>query len=514
MSGPQAAARVAKLRTGIPGIDFLTHGGLPEGRTCVVSGTAGSGKTILALHFLAAGIAEGQPGVFVTFEEPAEDLRRNVGSFGWDLAAWERGGRLAIIDATPDPATEEALAVGDYDLGGLVSRIAHAAGRVGARRIALDSLGSLFAQFTDHGIVRREIRRILSSLRPLGLTGLATSERVAEYGAVGRFGVEEFVADGVIILRNTLTEMRRRRTVEVLKMRGSAHAKGEHPFIILDGVGVEVIPLSALRLDPPASDVRRPTGIPELDAMCGGGFFENSIVIVSGATGTGKTLLATYFLGALPDEGPALMVAYEEGREQITRNARNWGLDLGPLLTSGQLRIECRYPEAAGLEDHLVHIKQLVDAHTPSRLVIDSLSALERIASDKSFREFAIDLTAFLKQHSVLTLLTTTTPTLTGGASLTNTHISTIADGIILLRHVELYGELQRGLAVLKMRGSDVDRRIREIIVSGEGLRIGEPIRNVAGVLSGNLTYILDDQSGFTRMAPRGPAEGGDGHPS
>ncbi len=225
--------------------------------------------------------------------------------------------------------------------------------------------------------------------------------------------------------------------------------------------------------------------------MCGGGFFRDSIILVSGATGTGKTLMTTEFIaGGVHSHDRCLLLAFEESREQFFRNASGWGHDFEQMERDNRLRVVCEYPETAGLEDHLVNIQSQIEAFRPNRLAIDSLSALERISSLRGFREFVIGLTSFIKQHEITGLFTATTPTLTGGASITEAHISTITDSIILLRYVEMYGEMRRGLTVLKMRGSMHEKDIREFLIDGRGLHIGKPFRNVTGILTGNPSYV------------------------
>ena len=286
---------VVKLETGIPGFDDITMGGLPKGRTTLVSGTAGSAKTVLAAQFLVQGIRSGQGGVFVTFEESPDDLRRNLAGFGWDVQQWEEEGRWIFVDASPDPG-EKPLIVGEYDLGALAAQIADAVHEVKAQRVVMDSLGAIFGRFPDTTILRYELFRIASALKKFEVTSIITAERTEEYGAIARHGVEEFVADNVIILRQVLEEEKCRRTIQVLKFRGTIHKKGEYPFTILPRDGIVVIPLSAIELKQKSSVVRITSGNPELDAICGGGFFRDSIILVSGATGTGKTLLVNEFV--------------------------------------------------------------------------------------------------------------------------------------------------------------------------------------------------------------------------
>jgi circadian clock protein KaiC len=478
---------IEKLETRIDGFDHIAVGGLPKGRTTLFAGTSGSAKTVFATQFLAEGIKKfDEGGVFVTFEESVDALRRNSVSLGFDIAAWERAGKWAFIDASPKAFSELEI-VGAFNLDGLLIRIKEAIRRTGASRLCMDSVGSLFHQFRDSATIRTELLNIVHALNNLGVTTVLTTERTEEYGPIARYGVEEFVADNVVILRNVLDEEKRRRTIEILKFRGTNHLKGEFPFTILPGRGIVVIPLSALELKQKSTSDRVSSGVPELDKMCGGGFFRDSIVLLSGATGTGKTLTATQFLAVgAKNRERCLFLAFEESREQLFRNARGWGIDFDQLEKEGFLRVICLYPEIQGLEDHLIAIKSTLEEFKPNRLAVDSLSALERVASLKSFREFVIGLTSFIKQQQVAGLLTATTPTLQGGTSVTETHISTITDTIILLRYVEIFGEMRRGITVLKMRGSSHDKNIREFSITEQGMQIGRPFRGVSGILSGS----------------------------
>jgi len=481
---------IEKLKTGIPGFDLISDGGLPKYRTTLISGTSGSAKTVLACQFLAEGIKRaGEKGVFITFEESPTDIRKNMRGFGWDIERWESEGKWAFVDASPEPG-EMALVVGEYDLGALIARIEHAVNKVGAKRAAMDSLGAIFTQFADSAMVRAELFRIVSALKTMNITALLTAERTQEYGDIARYGVEEFVTDNVMILRNVLDDEKRRRTIEILKFRGTFHHKGEFPFTVVSGEGVVIIPLSALELKQKSSDTRVPSGNAELDKMCDGGFFRDSIILVSGATGTGKTLMATEFIaGGLANSEKCLLFAFEESQEQLFRNASGWGHDFDQQYKSGRLRVVCAYPETAGLEDHLIRMKAIIAEFKPNRIAIDSLSALERVSTTKGFREFVISLTSFTKHQEIVGLFTSVTPSLMGGTSVTEAHVSTITDSIILLRYVELFGEMQRGITVLKMRGSMHDKEIRRFNIDGKGLHIGKAFRNVTGILTGQPVY-------------------------
>jgi circadian clock protein KaiC len=488
LNGHRALERCS---TGIPGLDMISLGGLPQKRTTLVSGSAGSGKTILAAQFLAQGIMKkNEPGVFVTFEESPDAIRQNLISLGWDIASWEAQGLWVFVDASAQTSEVDTLVVGDYDLGALLARVERAVQQSRACRLSMDSLGAIFTRFDDSRTIRSELFRISAALRRFGLTSIMTAERTEEYGEISREGVEEFVADNVIILRNILESERRRRTIEILKFRGLRHQRGEFPFTILPDEGFVVIPLSEMELEYKSSDIRITSGSDELDEMCGGGFYRDSIILVSGATGTGKTLMVTEFIaGGVKNKERCLLFAFEESREQFFRNANGWGMQLRPMEEQGYLKVVCEYPETSSQEDRLVHLRRVIDEFKPDRVAIDSLSALERVSSKKGFREFVIGITSYLKKKETSGLFTSTTPTLLGGESVTEAHISTLTDSIILLRYVEMFGEMRRGLTVLKMRGSQHDKNIREFSIDGSGMHIGRAFRNVGGILAGQIRH-------------------------
>ncbi len=499
---------VAKLATGVPGFDLIGYGGLPEGRSTLLSGTSGSAKTVFACQFLAEGIRRDQTGVFVTFEESPDAIRKNMEGFNWNIPAWEAEGKWAFVDVSPYPE-QETIVSGNYDLNALLVRIENAVRKTGARRMSLDSLGGIFAQLGDSCTVRNELFRIVSALKKMGVTSIITAERTEEYGQVSRYGIEEFVTDNVIILRNGLEQEKRRRTIEILKFRGAPHQKGEYPFTVSPNQGVVVIPLSAIELTQKSTDMRIRSGVPELDRMCGGGFFRDSIVLLSGATGTGKTLVTTSFIAGGVESGErCLLFAFEESRDQLFRNATGWGVDFEKMEEAGNLKVVCEYPETGSLEDHLIAMKAVVDEFKPQRIAIDSLSALERVATVKSFREFAIGLTSYIKDQNVAGLFTATSSNLLGGSSVTETHISTITDTIILLRYVEMHGEMRRGVTVLKMRGSTHEKNIREFTIDGKGMHIGKPFRNISGILSGHFIHRPQDEMDRLREMFKEDADG------
>lgn len=480
-----------KIPTGIEGFELITMGGLPKGRPTLLGGSSGSGKTIFSMEIVYRSVAMfNRPAVFFTMEEPASDIVRNVKRMGWDLDPFLREGKLVIVDLSPPPSPVHE--VGPYDLEGLLAQIRHVVREVGAEIVVLDSIGSLFQQFSDTTTIRREIFRVTHVLRELGVTALITAERLAEYGPISRFGVEEFVSDNVVILRSVLRAEKLRRTIQVVKMRGDSHFTGEYPFTISRG-GISILPLSARELKQPSSSNRVSTGNTKLDEMVGGGLFRDSLALVSGPTGGGKTLMAGTFTGEACRAGErVLMLAYEESQPQLLRNAQSWGLDFEQWEDLGLLRVICQYPEAMGLEDHLLMIQREVEAFAPTRLVMDSLSALERIGAVRYFREFVIGLTSFTREKELCSLFTSATPRLSGGDSITEAHISTITDAIILLRYVEIGGELRRGISVIKMRGSQHAKSIYEFTIDNRGMRIGKPFANVSNMILGVPSVVPD----------------------
>ncbi|MBV8844977.1 MAG: circadian clock protein KaiC [Bryobacterales bacterium] len=487
MNNPRELKR---LKTYIPGFDLISNGGLPAGRTTLVSGGPGSAKTILAGQFLAAGIEHaGEAGCFVTFEEKPDDIRRNLSSLGWEIAKWESEGKWIFVDGSLHPR-DEPVTIGDYDLGGLMARIDNAVKKIGAQRVSLDSIGAMLVQFGMPAVIRRELYRVAWQLRDMGVTSIITAEHTGNSDPP----VEEYVTDNVIILRNTLEDEKRRRTLEILKFRGASHSKGEFPFTIAEDSGIILLPLSSIELRQKSTETRITSGIVELDAMCGGGFYRDSVVLISGATGTGKTLTATEFLAALGENERGLMFAFEESRDQLYRNALGWGVDFPALESAGRLRIVCEYPEVAAPEDHLLRIKKHIEEFRPTRVAVDSLSALERISTLRTFREFVLALTSYLKDKQIAGLFTSTTPSLLGGSTVTEAHISSVTDSIILLRYVEAFGEMRRGITVLKMRGSQHDRNIREYTIDSRGMHVGEPFRGISGILSGTFTHAANSE--------------------
>jgi circadian clock protein KaiC len=470
------------IPTGISGFDQLAFGGIPPLRSTVVEGTTGSGKTVFAIQFLAEGARQrAEPGVFVTFEESPVDLRYNLASLGYDVADMEAKGLWAFVNASPVTAAD--VVVGDYDFGALVARIRHAVEKVGAKRVALDSIGALFSRFTDPGKVRFELFKLSSALKEMQVTSVFTLESSDDPRS--GFGVEKFVADNVIVLRNLLEQEKRRRTVEILKLRGAPHRTGQWLLAIVPGEGIMVVPSSFAKLREQASTERISIGSPEVDEMLGGGLYRDSLTVLSGPTGVGKTLMTAQFVAAGVEAGEAcLLFSFEESRAELVRNARSWGIDFAALEDSGKLRLICQYPEAASLEEHFVATRGAIDEFKPRRLAIDNLSALERVATPRGLQDFILGMASFVKNEDMCGLFTSTTRTLLGSASVTDVHISTLADTIILLRYVEHASVARRAIGVLKVRGSSHDTTVREYTIDERGMHLGGPLEGVAGILT------------------------------
>jgi circadian clock protein KaiC len=478
----RTALSVPKLATGIPGFDAVTMGGLPRRRATVLAGQAGSGKTVFGAHFLAEGIRRHQPGVFVTLEEPGSDLRANMHTLGWDVSQWEEAGDFAIVDASPLIRDDGALSA--YNFETLAAQIGHAVDITGAERLVLDSLNTVLAFEDNVGIARQKLRRLISSLRGMGLTVLLTVETPDDPGTtLSRFGIEEFVADSVVLLRHIHEGKVRRRSVEVLKMRGAMHRKGDFGFTVLPGQGVVVLPQAVIQYGQETEPRRISSGNAGLDELAHGGFFHDSIILVNGPTGAGKSLLGVEFLDAGATAGErVLLLSYEESPGQIFRNAAAWGKNLVRHQESGLLKVVALYPEVASLDDHLIEIMEVVDAFKPSRIVLDSLTSLERIGSSATYREFVIGLAAFVKQEQVTMLVTLSTSALLGGTTASEGHISTLTDAIVILRYANGPGVVRRVVTLLKMRGSAHENSVRSYRITDSGLEMGGPFDEVVDI--------------------------------
>lgn len=482
---------LAKALTGIQGLDEITAGGLPAGRTTLVCGSAGSGKTVFGLEFLVRGAIEfGEPGVFMAFEETAAELTQNVTSFGFDLPELERAGKLAIDHVFIEQSEIEET--GEYDLEGLFIRLANAVDSIGAKRVVLDTLEVLFAGLRDQSLIRAELRRLFRWLKERGLTAVVTGERGD--GSLTRYGLEEYVADCVILLDHRVFDQISTRRLRIVKYRGTQHGSDEYPFL-MGPQGISVFPLTSVGLTHGASDERVSSGVSELDQMLGGkGFYKGSSVLVSGTPGTGKSSLALAFLKAACDRGEkALYFGFEESKAQIVRNTASIGLNLQPCVDGGLLQIHSVRPSNLGLEAHLASMIQIIRDFHPSVVVIDPISNFTTSVEQSTVKSMLIRLVDVLKMQQVTALFTHLT---SYGSSSDRTHeqISSIMDSWILLRDTEKEGFRSFGILVLKSRGMAHSHVLRKFELGDDGIHIGEI----------SDTKSVTDRRDFSRLIDRG----------
>lgn len=481
VKGKVALPGIGKTPSGIHGLDEITGGGLPKGRPTLVCGAAGCGKTLLAMEFLVRGAQAGEPGVFVAFEETEDELRQNVASLGFDLARLAAQKKLLVDHVRVERSEIEET--GEYDLQGLFIRLEHAVKTIGAKRIVLDTLESLFAGFSNQSILRAELRRLFHWLKQRRLTAVITAER--GLGALTRHGLEEYVADCVILLDHRVNEQASTRRLRIVKYRGSAHGADEYPFVI-DHDGFSVLPITSLQLHHKVSSARVSTGVPELDAMLSGkGYFRGSSVLISGTAGTGKTSLAAHFAHAACVRGErCLWFAFEESPAQILRNMRSIGLNLAHHVDSGRLLIEAERPSAFGMEAHLTTVRKHVLTFKPHVVVLDPISNFVSIGSMAETRAMLTRIVDLLKSLGITAVMNHLGTGGAGAFEQTNVGISSVIDTWILLRQIEISGERNRGLFVLKSRGMAHSNKIRQFVIGRRGLRLLEPGAGRSGALT------------------------------
>jgi circadian clock protein KaiC len=497
-----SAARMGmlpKTPTGISGLDEVTGGGLPRGRPTLVCGPAGCGKTLLAMEFLVRGITQfDEPGVFVAFEESAEDLIANVASLGFDLAQLEADGRLVIDHvAIAGGEMEEA---GEWDLEGLFVRLGAAIAAVGAKRVVIDTIETMFGAFSNTAVLRSELRRLFGWLKEQGVTAVITAERGD--GTLTRYGIEEYVSDCVLVLDHRVTEQASTRRLRILKYRGSLHGTNEYPFLIGES-GVSVLPITAHGLQHGVSSERVSTGVARLDAMLGdGGFYKGSTVLVSGTAGTGKSTLAAQFCDAACSRGErAMYFAFEESEAEIIRNMASVGIDLRRWVDAGLLRFHCFRPTLLGLEAHLFAIQKFVGEFDPAVIVKDPISDLVRVGSGADVSSMLTRQVDFLKAKGVTALFTSLNAEIATAQA--DQQIASLVDTWLRVKTMEGNGELNRVLYVLKSRGMANSNQIREFLLTSHGIELADVYVGPQGVLTGSARQAQEAQEaadGAARM--------------
>jgi circadian clock protein KaiC len=474
---------IGKSPTGIIGLDEVTYGGLPSGRPTLLCGSAGCGKTLFGMTFLYNGAVEyDEPGVFLAFEERPDDLIQNVGSLGYDLKKLIAEKKLAIdhIELEPTKIAE----AGDYDLEGLFIRLGFAIDSIGAKRVVIDTIETLFSGLENEQVLRAELRRLFEWLKEKGVTAVITGERGE--GTLTRYGLEEYVADCVILLDNRVHDQLSIRRLRIVKYRGSAHGTNEYPFII-DEQGITVMPVTSSGLAHDASTERISTGVADLDAMLEGkGYYKGSSILVSGMAGAGKSTLAAHFADATCASGQrCIYFALEESPRQICRNMRSIGLDLQEWVDKKLLRFSARRPNLYGLETHLAAMHREVRDFDPTAVIIDPMSALMSAGISGDVHSMILRLVDFLKERGITALFTNLGAGYADTAT-TEMHISSLMDTWLLLYNRESNGEHNRQLYLLKSRGMAHSNQVREFLMSSDGIRLRDAYVGPEGVMTGS----------------------------
>ena len=482
MMEPPAGGGLRKAPTGIVGLDEVTGGGLPAGRPTLVAGSAGSGKTLLAMEVLVHGASRcGEPGVFFAFEESSDELAQNVRSLGFDVDDLVRRRLLTVEYVHVEPS--EIQETGAYDLEGLFIRLGFAIDSIGAKRVALDTLEILFGGLGNESILRSELRRLFRWLKARELTTVITAERGD--GTITRNGLEEYVSDCVILLDHRVINQVATRRLRVVKYRGSAHGTNEYPFLI-DADGLHVVPITAVGLDHPVVSERVSSGVQALDTMLDGGYYRGSSILISGTAGTGKSSIAAHFVAAACRRGErSIYFSFEESRAQVVRNMRSIGIDLEPYLEDGTLVFHAARPTSFGLESHLAAMHRAVRAAEPKVVVIDPVMTFLEVGAASDVKALVTQLADFLKARQITVLLTSLT---SPGASLeqTDVGISSLIDTWLVLCDFETAGERNRGLYVIKSRGTRHSNQVREFLLTDQGIELLDVSIGPDGILLGS----------------------------
>lgn len=472
-----------KERTGIPGFDEITGGGLPAGRPTLVCGSAGAGKTLFAMEFLVRGATlYDEPGVFMSFEETNEELATNVASLGFDLNQLAADKKLVVDYVFIERSEIEET--GEYELEGLFLRLGHAIDQIGARRIVLDTLEALFSALPNEAIIRAELRRLFRWLKEKGVTAVITCERGE--GRLTRYGLEEYVADCVILLDNRVQNQISTRRMRIIKYRGTSHGTNEYPFLI-DENGFSVLPITSLGLNHKAPTERISSGVSRLDRMLDGeGFYRASSILVSGTAGTGKSTLAAHFVDAACKRGErALFFAFEESQDQIIRNMRSIGLDLEKYVKEGSLQFKNARPSNFGLEIHLALIHKAIAEYDPSIVVVDPITNFLAVADEADTKSMLTRLIDFLKTRQITAMFTSLTGS-TMDVEDSEVGVSSLMDTWLLVKNVESNGERNRGLYILKARGIAHSNQVREFLLTDRGIELIDAYVGSEGVLMGS----------------------------
>jgi circadian clock protein KaiC len=478
----QTGVPIQKASTGVPGLDEILDGGFPAGRTTVVSGGPGTGKTVLALQFLQAGIEAGEPGIFLTLEERANAIRENALSLGWDLKRHEEAGTLFLFDARIDP---QSVLAGTFDFGALLAILGGQAEAMGARRIVIDALDMLLRLFDDPRRARNEVYALHEWLADRGFSVLLTAKAQSNGETIQPYEFLDFLADCVIFLDNRVTAQLSTRRLRVVKFRGSNFSRSENPYIIAQN-GIRFIPLASLELGHAPLGEHVSSGQPDFDIILGGGYRRASTTLLSGTTGTGKTTLASTFARGACERGErVLYIDFEESRDALVSGMASAGIDLRPGIQSGCLKVHATMPEAMGAEEHLILAIDILDQLKPDHVVLDAVSSLNRLGGTQSAFDYLVRLVNICKERGITVLLINQTAGFMEEHEISGIGISSIVDTVIFLRYVDSGGEVNRSLLVLKSRGSRHSNQFREYRITDQGVRIVELFSGEGGSKTG-----------------------------
>jgi circadian clock protein KaiC len=493
-SMPIARPQLPKAPSGIQGLDEITGGGLPRGRPTLVCGGTGCGKTLLAMEFLVRGATEfDEPGVFMAFEENTKELGQNVASLGFDLKGLAARKKIVLDYVHVERSGLEES--GEYDLEGLFIRLGSAIDSIGAKRVVLDTIETLFSGLANPIILRAELRRLFRWLKDRGVTAIITGERGD--GTLTRQGLEEYVSDCVIVLDHRVSEQTSSRRLRVVKYRGSTHGTNEYPFLI-DADGISVLPVTSLGLDHKATSERISSGVARLDAMLGGtGYYRGSSVLISGTAGTGKSSLAAHFADAACRRGErVLYFSFEESPDQIMRNMNSIGIGLQQWVKKGLLQIHADRPSSAGLETHLALKHKLIGIFKPQVVIMDPLNSFVIGDNEIEVKSMLMRLVDFLKTRQITGLFTNLAQS-GSPVEQTDVAISSVIDTWLLLRDIDSGGERNRCLSILKSRGMSHSNQIREFMLTDHGVELRDVYVGPEGVLTGSarLTKEAENQA-------------------
>ena len=486
-----------KTPTGIQGLDEITGGGLPKGRPTLICGNAGCGKTLLSMEFLVRGATQyNEPGVFMAFEETEKELAINVASLGFDLDKLEEQ-KMILLDHV-HVERSEIEETGEYNLEGLFIRLNYAIDSIGAKRVVLDTLESLFSGFPNVLILRAELRRLFHWLKEKGVTAIITGEKGDQ--TLTRQGMEEYISDCVIQLDHRISEQTSTRRLRIVKYRGSSHGTNEYPFLI-EETGFSVLPITSVGLTHTVSSERISSGVPRLDGMLGGkGYFRGSSILVAGTAGTGKSSLAAHITLAACNRGESVLYfALEESPDQIIRNMRSIGIDLEPCVKKGLLKFHSKRPTFYGLEAYLAVVHKEVNDFKPQVVILDPISSFIVGSNEFEAKSMIMRLIDFLKLKQISSFMTSLS---SGGASLEHTdiNISSLIDTWLLLRDIELGGERNRGIYILKSRGMDHSNQIREFRLTDKGVELIDVYIGPGGVLTGSARLSQESRENEERI--------------